>query len=109
MPLKSSEFYAGDAYFCHSEVYGEVPYSPFGLRLYQSLMDEDRLAARLRTRAGLRELSKNPNVTVFCAHDIRELEALRDPLPVRLSPAEDSFPAQPAPGVAATGVTFGRM
>lgn len=68
-------FYAADAYFYHQEMRPH-PYCTPGLRLYQRLMEKDR-EQRLGNQARLRELvHAHDGVTVFCAHDVRELENL---------------------------------
>jgi glyoxylase-like metal-dependent hydrolase (beta-lactamase superfamily II) len=68
-------FYAADAYFYHAEM-RHAPYCTPGLRAYQRLMEKDR-EQRLGNQARLRELVRaRDDVTVFCAHDVRELENL---------------------------------
>jgi glyoxylase-like metal-dependent hydrolase (beta-lactamase superfamily II) len=68
-------FYAGDAYFYHGEMHHE-PYCTSGLRLYQRLMEKDR-QQRLHNQARLRTLvHTHDDITVFCAHDVRELQNL---------------------------------
>jgi glyoxylase-like metal-dependent hydrolase (beta-lactamase superfamily II) len=70
-------FMAGDAYFHHLEMRWEAPYCTPGLRMYQTLMEKDR-SARLRNQQRLRELARDQagRVTVLCAHDNTEFEAL---------------------------------
>lgn len=68
-------FYAADAYFYHAEM-GHEPHCTPGLRLYQTLMEKDR-PQRLANQARLRALVRaREDITVFCAHDVRELENL---------------------------------
>jgi hypothetical protein len=58
-----------------------------GLRLYQTLMEKDR-RQRLGNQVRLRELAQgHREITIFCAHDGRELE--------RLSGRPSHHPAQP--------------
>ncbi|MEY2933915.1 MAG: hypothetical protein RL033_4664 [Pseudomonadota bacterium] len=66
---------AGDAYFHHAEMDLERPYCPPGLRLYQAMMDTDRVA-RVQNQRRLRELKRRhgETVDVFCSHDLREFE-----------------------------------
>jgi glyoxylase-like metal-dependent hydrolase (beta-lactamase superfamily II) len=68
-------FYVADAYFYHAEMRDE-PYCTPGLRLYQTLMEKDR-PQRLANQARLRAVARSHrDITVFCAHDVRELENL---------------------------------
>jgi glyoxylase-like metal-dependent hydrolase (beta-lactamase superfamily II) len=69
--------HAGDAYFFHAELDPERRRCPTGLRLYQSVMEKDR-RARLENQRRLRELRRDhaSEVTIFCAHDVHEFEAL---------------------------------
>jgi glyoxylase-like metal-dependent hydrolase (beta-lactamase superfamily II) len=68
---------AGDAYFYHREMNMEAPYCTPGLRMYQTMMEKDR-KARLHNQQRLRALVRDHgnNVTVICAHDNVEFEAL---------------------------------
>jgi glyoxylase-like metal-dependent hydrolase (beta-lactamase superfamily II) len=67
--------HAGDAYFDHGEVHLPERRCPALLRLFQTIVEVDR-KARLGNQARLRELCKSaPEVTVFSAHDPRELGA----------------------------------
>jgi glyoxylase-like metal-dependent hydrolase (beta-lactamase superfamily II) len=68
---------AGDAYFYHREMQWETPYCTPGLRMYQTMMEKDR-RARLHNQKRLRTLVKEHagDVTVVCAHDNVEFEAL---------------------------------
>jgi glyoxylase-like metal-dependent hydrolase (beta-lactamase superfamily II) len=68
--------HAGDAYFFHAEKL-QPPRCPSGLRAFQNLVQMDR-RARLANAERLRELHARhaADVTVFSAHDARELEAL---------------------------------
>jgi glyoxylase-like metal-dependent hydrolase (beta-lactamase superfamily II) len=96
-------FYVADAYFYHAEMHHE-PYCTPGLRLYQTLMEKDR-PQRLANQARLRALVlAHDDITVFCAHDARELENLsrRDShLPARAlsaaTPHDRASPNAPAP------------
>jgi len=66
-------FYAADAYFYHAEMQPRPECTP-GLRLYQRVMEKDR-KERLLNQQRLRELrATDPDVTLFCAHDVREFE-----------------------------------
>lgn len=68
--------HAGDAYFYHAEMDPQRPRCTPGLRLYQRMMDKDRIA-RLWNQERLRHLRRaHDDVEVFCAHDARELERL---------------------------------
>jgi glyoxylase-like metal-dependent hydrolase (beta-lactamase superfamily II) len=68
-------FYAADAYFYHAEM-DQNPHCTPGLRLYQTMMEKDR-KQRLDNQRRLRELTRShTDVTLFCAHDIAELERL---------------------------------
>lgn len=69
-------FYAGDAYFYYAEMNPE-PYCTKGLRFYQTLMEKDR-KQRLFNQERLRRLAseRGGEVTLFCAHDVREFERL---------------------------------
>ncbi len=66
--------HAGDAYFDHAELAAGHPHSPMGLGLYQRIMQTDG-AARRQNQQRLREVAARPDVTVFCSHDLGELEA----------------------------------
>jgi glyoxylase-like metal-dependent hydrolase (beta-lactamase superfamily II) len=70
--------HCGDAYFHPSEMDAVHPRCPPGLRLYQTMMEQDR-RLRLHNQERLRELSLRfgHEVRVFCAHDSAELENLR--------------------------------
>ena len=70
-------FYAADAYFYHAEMDPQRPYCTPGLRFYQTLMEKDR-RQRLLNQERLRALSREHGgeVTLFCAHDVREFERL---------------------------------
>jgi glyoxylase-like metal-dependent hydrolase (beta-lactamase superfamily II) len=68
-------FYAADAYFFHAEMRA-VPYCTPGLRLYQRMMEKER-DERLANQRRLRELVQaRADISVFCAHDVNELERL---------------------------------
>jgi glyoxylase-like metal-dependent hydrolase (beta-lactamase superfamily II) len=68
---------AGDAYFYHREMDLERPWCTPGLRLYQTLMEQDR-EARLRNQDRLRALKaeQGAGVNVFASHDLEEFERL---------------------------------
>jgi glyoxylase-like metal-dependent hydrolase (beta-lactamase superfamily II) len=70
-------FYAADAYFYHAEMDHDRPRCTPGLRFYQTMMEKDR-KQRLHNQVRLRELAHvhGEQVTVFCAHDVREFERL---------------------------------
>lgn len=65
--------YAGDAYFYHAEMDPNRPCCTPGLRFYQTMMEKDR-RQRLANQRRLRALRRGEgsNVTIFCAHDVRE-------------------------------------
>jgi glyoxylase-like metal-dependent hydrolase (beta-lactamase superfamily II) len=71
--------HAGDAYFHADEMDPADPRCPPGLRGYQLMMEVDR-RARLANQARLRDLvrSHGSQVSVFSAHDVRELTAMRE-------------------------------
>lgn len=68
---------AGDAYFHHGELDMANPHCPWGLRVYQWMMEKDR-PARLANQARLRSLAltHGHEVTISCSHDREELERL---------------------------------
>jgi glyoxylase-like metal-dependent hydrolase (beta-lactamase superfamily II) len=68
--------HAGDAYFSAGEK-ETPPACPPGLRAFQTLMEVDRTARR-GNQERLRSLKADhgATVTVFCAHDPAELDAL---------------------------------
>jgi glyoxylase-like metal-dependent hydrolase (beta-lactamase superfamily II) len=68
---------AGDAYFDHRELDPVDPRCTPGLRLYQRLMDKDRVARRLN-QARLRALARDAEreVEICCAHDLHEFDAV---------------------------------
>ncbi|MDA8248712.1 MAG: MBL fold metallo-hydrolase [Rhodospirillales bacterium] len=68
-------FHAGDAYFDHAEMNPQHPRSPAGLAAYQWLMQTDA-AARRQNQQRLRDLAARTReeVTIFCSHDLVELE-----------------------------------
>jgi glyoxylase-like metal-dependent hydrolase (beta-lactamase superfamily II) len=68
-------FYAGDAYFFRDEMSLENPRCTPGLRFYQWMLEKDR-DARLANQRRLRELKRDHDVRVFCAHDVKEFSAL---------------------------------
>jgi glyoxylase-like metal-dependent hydrolase (beta-lactamase superfamily II) len=69
--------HAGDAYFSHDEVHGIPPSCPPGLAAFQHVIQMDG-AQRLRNRARLSELvhEHGGEITVVCAHDPGEFDAL---------------------------------
>jgi glyoxylase-like metal-dependent hydrolase (beta-lactamase superfamily II) len=70
-------FYAADAYFYHAEMDLEEPRCTPGLALYQTMMEKNR-ACRLFNQGRLRALKRElaGELTIFCAHDVREFERL---------------------------------
>ncbi|MGI9157315.1 MAG: MBL fold metallo-hydrolase [Marmoricola sp.] len=68
--------HAGDSYFFHGELQTPPSYAP-GLSLFQTLVQRDR-RARLHNQERLRALhaDRGDEVTVFCAHDAVEFDAL---------------------------------
>jgi glyoxylase-like metal-dependent hydrolase (beta-lactamase superfamily II) len=68
-------FYAADAYFYHAEMQPRPECTP-GLRFYQALMQKNR-QQRLLNQQRLRELRATQlDLTLFCAHDVREFERI---------------------------------
>jgi glyoxylase-like metal-dependent hydrolase (beta-lactamase superfamily II) len=69
---------AGDAYFYRREMDEDRRRCTAGLRLYQTMMEVDR-KQRFANQERLRELkrSEGGKVTIFCSHDMKELEALQ--------------------------------
>ncbi|MBI4815028.1 MAG: MBL fold metallo-hydrolase [Deltaproteobacteria bacterium] len=68
-------FHAGDAYFSEGQIRPESPSCPPALSLFQSIIamdDHDRLTNTER----LAELARSKEVSVFSAHDVRELSPL---------------------------------
>ncbi len=67
--------HAGDAYFHRAEMHPQHPRCPTALAAYQFLMQTDGRARR-NNRQRLRELAARAReeVTIFCSHDIGELE-----------------------------------
>jgi glyoxylase-like metal-dependent hydrolase (beta-lactamase superfamily II) len=68
---------AGDAYFYRRELEERRHCTP-GLRAYQTLMEVDR-DLRLANRDRLRQLKRDhgQDITIFCSHDEKELEAMQ--------------------------------
>lgn len=64
--------HAGDAYFHRREMDPERPWCPLPLRAFQSMVAFDD-AARVANRERLRQLAREPDVKIFCAHDPVEL------------------------------------
>lgn len=69
---------AGDAYFYRRELDADRRRCTPGLRFYQRMMDTDR-ELRFENQERLRELKRShgSEVTIFCSHDAKELEALQ--------------------------------
>jgi glyoxylase-like metal-dependent hydrolase (beta-lactamase superfamily II) len=69
---------AGDAYFYRPEIDADRRRCTPGLRFYQTLMDTDR-DQRFDNQRRLRELKRDrgSEVTIFCSHDEKELEAMQ--------------------------------
>ena len=69
---------AGDAYFYRRELDADRRRCTPGLRFYQTMMDTDR-ELRFANQERLRELKRSHGreVTVFCSHDEKELEAMQ--------------------------------
>jgi glyoxylase-like metal-dependent hydrolase (beta-lactamase superfamily II) len=69
---------AGDAYFYRREMDEDRRRCTPGLRFYQTLMEVDR-KQRFANQERLRELKREQagDVTIFCSHDWKELEALQ--------------------------------
>jgi glyoxylase-like metal-dependent hydrolase (beta-lactamase superfamily II) len=65
---------AGDAYFFHREL-DVTPYCPWGLRLYQSLLEKDH-SARSWNQERLRQLKTDHGreIEIFSSHDVIEFE-----------------------------------
>jgi glyoxylase-like metal-dependent hydrolase (beta-lactamase superfamily II) len=75
---------AGDAYFYRRELDQDRRRCTPGLRLYQTMMEVDRdrrFANQERLRALKRD--KGGEVTIFCSHDEKELEAMQALNPAR--------------------------
>ena len=69
---------AGDAYFYRRELDADRRRCTPGLRFYQRMMDTDR-SLRFQNQERLRELKREhgSEITIFCSHDAKELEALQ--------------------------------
>jgi glyoxylase-like metal-dependent hydrolase (beta-lactamase superfamily II) len=69
---------AGDAYFYRRELDADGRRCTPGLRFYQRLMDTDR-ELRFANQSRLRDLKcdHGNEITIFCSHDEKELEALQ--------------------------------
>jgi glyoxylase-like metal-dependent hydrolase (beta-lactamase superfamily II) len=69
---------AGDAYFYRRELDSDRRRCTPGLRFYQTMMDTDR-ELRFDNQRRLRELKRDKasEVTIFCSHDEKELEAMQ--------------------------------
>ena len=83
---------AGDAYFYRRELDEDRRRCTPGLRFYQRLMDTDR-DQRFANQERLRDLKRahGGQITIFCSHDEKELEAMQRGEPL----ARQSGPAQP--------------
>jgi glyoxylase-like metal-dependent hydrolase (beta-lactamase superfamily II) len=70
---------AGDAYFYRRELDADRRRCTPGLRFYQTMMDTDR-TQRIENQERLRDLkiAHGAEVTIFCSHDAKELEALQE-------------------------------
>lgn len=68
--------HAGDAYLHHGQMDVARPHCPWGLALYERIMDTNRCSRRANQKR-LRELKRQhaDTVAVFCSHDARELNA----------------------------------
>jgi glyoxylase-like metal-dependent hydrolase (beta-lactamase superfamily II) len=69
--------HAGDAYLHHGEMDLADPHCPWGLAIYERIMDTDKPSRRAnqeRLRALKRE---HGTVRIICSHDAKELEAAR--------------------------------
>jgi glyoxylase-like metal-dependent hydrolase (beta-lactamase superfamily II) len=74
---------AGDAYFYRRELDSDRRRCTPGLRFYQRLMDTDR-EQRLANQGRLRDLKRDnkDQITIFCSHDEKELEAMQNGRPL---------------------------
>ena len=93
---------AGDAYFHWGEMTWGRPWCTPGLTMYQTMMEKNR-AARLGNQQRLRGLRHRhgDEVTIVCAHDNTEFEALAKrpvnmPVPTVLT-SSDAAPSQAGP------------
>jgi glyoxylase-like metal-dependent hydrolase (beta-lactamase superfamily II) len=70
--------HAGDAYLHHGQMHLARPHCPWGLAVYQAIMDTDRPARRANQQR-LRALKRDhaAEVSIFCSHDASELAALQ--------------------------------
>jgi glyoxylase-like metal-dependent hydrolase (beta-lactamase superfamily II) len=74
-PAGRTLVHAGDAYF-HRSAVSDRPAVPFGLRVFEKQMRVDPQAWQ-RSQEALRRLQlAHADVTVFCAHDVVELEQI---------------------------------
>lgn len=69
---------AGDSYFYRRELDTDRRRCTPGLRLYQTMMDTDR-KLRFQNQVRLRDLKrrKGTDISIFCSHDYKELEAMQ--------------------------------
>lgn len=65
--------HAGDAYFHRSSVSAR-PSVPFGLRVFERQMRVDAQAWQTSQEALRKLQAEHPDVSIFCAHDVVELE-----------------------------------
>jgi len=74
--------HAGDAYLHHEQMDIGHPRCPWGLAIYERIMDTDR-SARAANQERLRQLKRQhaDTVAVFCSHDARELDAALNSVP----------------------------
>jgi glyoxylase-like metal-dependent hydrolase (beta-lactamase superfamily II) len=75
---------AGDAYFYRRELDSDRRRCTPGLRFYQRLMDTDR-EQRFANQHRLSDLKRDHGneITIFCSHDEKELEAMQRGQPLR--------------------------
>lgn len=71
-------FNVGDAYLHRAQMVLACPSCPYGLGVYQHIMDTDR-PARRRNQDRLRSLKhdREAEIKIFCSHDTEELRLLR--------------------------------
>jgi glyoxylase-like metal-dependent hydrolase (beta-lactamase superfamily II) len=88
--------HAGDAYLHHGQIDPVRPHCPWGLTVYQSIMDTDR-PARRANQARLRQLKRDhsADVAIVCSHDAHELAACQDR--ARTNGCAPSYPSPSEP------------
>lgn len=69
--------HAGDGYFGHMEVHGELRYCSPVMKIFQQINQCDR-NMRLDGQELLHKLSRQPDVKVFCSHDPSEFANLKN-------------------------------